>query len=159
MDKVLGQELPSTENLAKLHFLDQVIKETLRLYPPIHAGNRLVSREVQIKGCQIPKGTRTIFSIYLTHRDERNWPDAEQFYPERFDPQASRSHPPFTYLPFGGGPRNCIGAIFARIETKVVLARILQTFDLKLVSKRVFKHMGATLEPRPGVLVHVSRRN
>jgi cytochrome P450 len=158
VDWVIGRDLPTNENLSELHFLDQVIKETLRLYPPIHAGNRLVNRDVNIQDYPIPEGSRTIFSFYLTHRDEEYWPKAEQFIPERFDRKESTTHPPFSYLPFGGGPRNCIGAIFAQIETKAILARILQSYNLKLLSPRVVKHMGATLEPRPRVLVHVSRR-
>jgi cytochrome P450 len=158
VDQVLGRELPTVDNLSELHYLDQVIKETLRLYPPIHAGNRLVSRDMNIQGCPIPEGSRTIFSIYLTHRDERSWPKAEEFIPERFDRRDSKTHDPFSYLPFGGGPRNCIGAIFAQIETKAILARILQSYDLKLLSSRVIEHMGATLEPGPRVMVHVSRR-
>jgi cytochrome P450 len=158
VDRVFGRERPTSQKLSELHFLDQVTKETLRLYPPIHAGNRLVSREMKIQGCPIPEGTRTIFSIYLTHRDESYWSEAEQFIPDRFNREALRTHHPFTYLPFGGGPRNCIGAIFAQIEAKAVLARILQNFDLKLISQQVAKHMGATLEPRPHVLMQVSRR-
>lgn len=158
VDRVVGRNVPTIESLSKLYFLDQVIKETLRLYPPIHAGNRLVSGEVQIQECPIPEGTRTIFSIYLTHRDEKCWLDADQFLPERFDRARSQTYPPFSYLPFGGGPRNCIGAIFAQVETKAVLTHILQTHDLKLLSPRVIKHMGATLEPHPRVLVRVSRR-
>jgi cytochrome P450 len=158
VDRVLGRQMPNSESLSELHFLDQVIKEALRLYPPIHTGNRIADSDVQIRGCPIPEGTRMLFSIYLTHRDERYWPEAEKFKPERFDRNAHQRHTPFSYLPFGGGPRNCIGAIFAQIETKAILARILQTYDLELLSQRVVKHMGATLEPRPRVLVHVSRR-
>ena len=99
-----------------------------------------------------------IFSIYLTHREEGHWPKAGQFIPERFERKSHQTYSPFSYLPFGGGPRNCIGAIYAQIEAKAVLARILQTFDLKLLSLRVTKHMGATLEPRPHVMVQVTRR-
>ncbi|HCB49281.1 MAG TPA: cytochrome P450, partial [Chloroflexi bacterium] len=80
------------------------------------------------------------------------------FRPERFDRSERPKQPPFTYVPFGGGPRNCIGATFAQIEAKAVLARILQSFDLKLVSQKVRPYMGATLEPRPGVIMRVARR-
>lgn len=158
VDRLLGQQLPTAESLAEMHFLDQVIKEALRLYPPIHAGNRLTRSKVQIQGYPIPAGTRMIFSIYLTHREEGYWPKADQFIPERFERKSHQAYSPFSYLPFGGGPRNCIGAIYAQIEAKAVLARILQTFDLKLLSLRVTKYMGATLEPRPRVMVQVTRR-
>ncbi len=97
-----------------------------------------------------------MYSIYLTHHDRRYWPDPECFNPERFA-DGSRSRPPYTFVPFGGGPRNCLGAAFAQVEAKIVLARILQTFDLALVPGAVHPHMGATLEPRPGVLMRVRR--
>ena len=74
----------------------------------------------------------------------------------RYD--STRRDPPYTWLAFGGGPRNCIGGAFAQIESKIVLARILQRFDLQLLPGRVHPHMGATLEPRPGVLMRVTSR-
>jgi cytochrome P450 len=158
VDEAIGDQLPTRNSLAKLHLMDQVIKETLRLYPPIHAGNRIAGEDLQIQGCPIPEGNRVLLSIYLTHRDEKYWPGAERFIPERFDRKKAARRPALSYIPFGAGPRNCIGAAFAQLETKAVLARVIQSFDLELVSVRVNKHMAATIEPRPGVLVQVSRR-
>ena len=100
-----------------------------------------------------------MYSIYLSHRDKTHWTNADSFMPERFDRSVRQKQPALTYLPFGGGPRNCIGATFAQIEAKAVLARILQSFDLQLVSQDVRSHMGATLEPRPGVMMQVVRRS
>ncbi len=96
-------------------------------------------------------------SIYLSHRDERYWDEPEEFRPARFGPESERV-PPFTYIPFGGGPRVCIGATFAQIEAKVVLARILQEFTLISDGRQVRPYMGATLEPHPGVFLRVRRR-
>lgn len=158
VDAVLDQQLPSVESLKELHFLDGVIKEALRLYPPIHVGNRLTDSSILARGYTIPENTRVMYSIYLSHRDEKLWPEATCFRPERFERSRRPAQPPLTYVPFGGGPRNCIGATFAQIEAKVVLARILQRFDLALVSKKVRPYMGATLEPRPGVIMQVSHR-
>lgn len=158
VDSELDDQLPSKVNLSKLRYMDQVIKETLRLYPPIHAGNRMAGEDLQAQACPVSRGSRILFSIYLTHRDERYWPDAKLFDPERFDRSRLKKRPALSYLPFGAGPRNCIGAIFADIETKAVLARVIQSFDLEPVPRRVVKHMGATLEPRPKVLMRVSRR-
>ena len=159
VDLVLGEDEPKMSDLNQLHFLEQVIKETLRLYPPIHVGNRMANSDLNIQGCPVPEGTRAMLSYYLTHRDDRTWEHADRFNPDRFDRKAPHKQPPFSYLPFGGGPRNCIGAAFAQIETRLVLARIIQNFDLALISHGVRSHMGATLEPRPQVLMRVSRRN
>lgn len=158
VDGVLDQGLPTADNVKELHFLEMVIKEALRLYPPIHVGNRRTDTSFLARGYAIPENIRVMYSIYLSHRDEKLWPEAGCFRPERFDRSQRPSPPPLTYVPFGGGPRNCIGATFAQIEAKVVLARILQTFDLKLVSTKVRPYMGATLEPRPGVIMRVNRR-
>ncbi len=160
VDAGLGQASPNRDNIDKLPFLDQVIKETLRLYPPIHIGNRRTAEDLVINGYEVPEGTRVMYSIYLAHRDPKYWTDAADFRPERFElGNKAAKQPPFTYLPFGGGPRNCIGAAFAQIEARVVLARILQQFSLELIDKDVKTHMGATLEPRPGVQMRVSRRS
>jgi cytochrome P450 len=159
IDTVLGGAPPEAATLRRLTYLDQVIKETLRLYPSIHVANRQTMNHVKVDGYTIPAGTRLMLSIYLTHRDHALWDAPEQFRPQRFDRQSeSGKVPPFAYLPFGGGPRNCIGAAFAQVEAKVVLARILQSFDLQLVSPEVRLHMGATLEPRPGVMMRVYHR-
>jgi cytochrome P450 len=147
------------DQLGRLSYLDLVFKEALRMYPPIHVGNRRTSQDVTIAGYAVPAGTRVMYSIYLSHRDRDFWPDPECFNPERFERGQDEKRPPLTYVPFGGGPRNCIGASFAQIEAKVILSRIVQCFDLQLLNgDKVRPYMGATLEPRPGVLMRVRRR-
>jgi cytochrome P450 len=157
VDANLGLEAPTVESVSRLSRLDLVIKETLRLYPPIHVGNRIVGKDTNVAGYELTAGTRAMVSIYLSHRDERYWREPEEFRPERFARGEERP-PAFTYIPFGGGPRNCIGASFAQVEAKVVLARILQRFSLKDTGREVHPYMGATLEPRPGVFTSVLRR-
>ncbi|MCZ7668155.1 MAG: cytochrome P450 [Chloroflexi bacterium] len=129
---------PTIEQINQLTYLDRVIKEALRLYPPIHIGNRQAQEDVALAGYQVPQDTRVMYSIYLSHRDERYWDEPEQFCPHRFDKSQAQpgERPPLTYIPFGGGPRSCIGAAFAQVESKVVLARILQRFDLELPQRR-----------------------
>jgi cytochrome P450 len=157
---VLTDDPPTPEQLKELPFLDTIIKETLRLYPPIHVGNRRAADDVEVDGYPVPKDNRVMYSIYLAHRDPAHWDDPEAFCPARFDRFQRSSVPPaFAYLPFGGGPRNCIGAIFAQVEAKAVLGKILRDFDLELLPGRVHEHMGATLEPRPGVKMRVRRKS
>lgn len=158
VDEVLGNEPPQEHHLQRLSVLDRVVKETLRLYPPIHVGNRRAACPAMVQGYEVPEGLRVMASIYLTHRDETVWEEPEKFCPHRFGAENQQKQPAFSYIPFGGGPRNCIGAAFATVEAKVVLARILQQFDLVLLRKQVHLHMGATLEPRPGVIMRIKRR-
>ena len=136
--------------------LDQVIKESLRLYPPIHIGNRRVAQDIEFDDGRIPAGERLFYSIYLTHRDPSIWENAEAFFPERF--AHGRKTPPYSYVPFGGGPRACIGAAFGQAEARVVIRRLLQTHTFEFTGHEVHAHMGATLEPRPGVRMKVHRR-
>jgi len=158
VDTVLGTRPPTLEQLDQLPQLDQVIKETLRLYPPIHMGNRQTNGDIAVHGYDIPGGTRVMMSIYLSHRHPHHWAKPDEFHPERFAHDSKEKVPPFTYLPFGGGPRNCIGAAFAQVEAKVVLARLLQTFTFSPEKRRVQAHMGATLEPHPAVWLAYQRR-
>ena len=157
VDAVIGQEDIQEAHINQLTYLDSFIKETLRLYPPIHVGNRIVAEDTAVTGYELKAGSRLMASIYLSHRDERYWEAPEQFRPDRFAREAPKP-PPFTYVPFGGGKRTCIGAAFAQIEAKVVLARILQQFELKDTGREVKTSMGATLEPHPGVFLKVRRR-
>ena len=146
------------ENDDRPPLLDQVIKETLRLYPPIHIGNRVAAEEMEFEGGTVPAGARMFYSIYLTQRDPSIWENAEEFCPARFE--RGRKTPPFSYIPFGGGPRACIGAAFGQAEARLVLAYLLKNFDFTpLNADKIHPHMGATLEPRPEVLMKVSRRN
>ncbi|MBX3052248.1 MAG: cytochrome P450 [Caldilineaceae bacterium] len=155
---VLGPAPPTPEQLKELSFLDTVIKETLRLYPPIHVGNRRAGHDTEVEGYPVPQDNRVMYSIYLSHRDPEHWEQPDDFCPARFDRSEKGGTPPaFAYVPFGGGPRNCIGATFAQVEAKAVLGKILYDFDLELLPGRVHEHMGATLEPRPGVKMRVWR--
>jgi cytochrome P450 len=157
VDSVLGDEPPGPEQVGRLDYMGRVIKESLRLYPPIHLGSRVAATDLEYHGYHIPAGQRVIYSIYLTQRHKEFWPDPHRFDPDRHALGARQT--PYAWLGFGGGPRNCIGGGLGLMETKVVLARLLQGFDLALVEHHVHLHMGATLEPRPGVCMQVHRRS
>ena len=152
---VLGDAPPTAASLGQLTYLDQVLKEVWRLYPPIHVASRVAAREVVFDGRRIPAGTRVLFSIFLTQRDPRHWTEPERFDPERFDVRAQPA--PFTYLPFGAGSRVCMGAAMAQVEAKAVLARLLQSLDLSLQPAPPGLRMRATLEPAGRVLASVSK--
>jgi cytochrome P450 len=153
---ILARLIEEVDAVDKSPLLDQVIKESLRLYPPIHIGNRLVAEEMDFNGGNVPAGERMFYSIYLTHRDPDIWENAEDFCPERF--AHGRKTPPFSYVPFGGGPRACIGAAFGQAEARIVLRRLLQTHRFEFTNHKIHAHMGATLEPRPGVKMKVTKR-
>jgi len=156
--KVHARLIEEVDTLEKSALLDQVIKESMRLYPPIHIGNRQVAAEMEFSESRdsIPAGERMFYSIYLTHRDPAIWENASEFCPERF--AHGRKTPPFSYVPFGGGPRACIGAAFGQAEARIVMARLLQTHTFEFTNHKIHAHMGATLEPRPGVRMKVHRR-
>jgi cytochrome P450 len=157
LDALLGSQTPSAPSGWQPHLLDEIIKESLRLYPPIHIGNRILAEEMDFgEERHVPAGERLFYSIYLTHRDRTIWENADRFCPERFE--HGRKTPSFTYVPFGGGPRACIGAAFGQVEARIAIARLLQTFTFTLTGGNVHAHMGATLEPRPGVKMHVNHR-
>jgi cytochrome P450 len=147
---------PNIDQVNRLEYLGMVIREALRLFPPIHLGSRQAAIDLDYQGYIVPRGERVIYSIYLTQRHPEYWPD-----PNRFDPQRHvlGSHPPpHTWLAFGGGPRNCIGAAYGLIEARVVLAHVLRRYRLEPTGRRVVPYMGATLEPHPGVFFRVRRR-
>jgi cytochrome P450 len=157
VEAALGSTPPSSPSGWQPHLLDEVIKESLRLYPPIHIGNRRVAEEIEFREGKIPGGERMFYSIYLTHRDPAIWEKADEFCPERF--AHGRKTPPFSYVPFGGGPRACIGAAFGQAEARLVIARLLQTFHFEPMNPdNIRPYMGATLEPRPGVMMKVYKK-
>ncbi|HAV76446.1 MAG TPA: hypothetical protein DCX53_03735 [Anaerolineae bacterium] len=149
--------IEEVDSMEKSPLLDQVIKESLRLYPPIHIGNRSVAEEMEFNEGKVPTDERMFYSIYLTHRDPEIWENAENFCPERF--ARGQKTPPFAYVPFGGGPRTCIGAAFGQAEARVVLAQLLRTYKFEFADHKIHPHMGATLEPRPGVMMKVTSRD
>jgi len=154
---VLDGAPPTLESANRLVYLGQVIDETLRLYPPIHLGSRYVAEDTEFSGFPLTAGSRIMYSIYLTHHDPKYWEAPEQFTPDRFAPERKSQIVPYAYLPFGGGARNCIGTAFAQLESRIILARLLQRYALTFTGHRVGIKMGATLEPSSGVRVKVRR--
>lgn len=142
-----GQVL-TAETLKAMTYLDQVTQETLRFIPPVAGGFRQVTQEALYQGYQIPAGWLVNYQISATHHDERHFPEPGRFDPDRFEPNSQRSRPPFAHVPFGGGVRECIGKEFARLEMKILGAKLLQGFQWEIVP-----HQDLTLmvipSPRP----------
>ncbi|XP_062397180.1 cytochrome P450 3A27-like isoform X2 [Sardina pilchardus] len=118
------------EALMQMEYLDCVINETLRLYPPAFRIDRACKKTVDVSGVIIPKGTVVMVPIYALHRDPEIWTDPETFNPERFNKENKESIDPYTYMPFGLGPRNCIGMRFALISMKLAIVELLQRFTI-----------------------------
>ncbi|XP_076872865.1 cholesterol 24-hydroxylase-like [Brachyhypopomus gauderio] len=139
------------DDLGKLTYLTQVLKETLRMYPTAPGTSRWLHEDMVISGFKIPAGCSIHFSSYITSRMEKFFKNPLKFDPERFHPNASK--PYFCYFPFALGPRSCLGQTFSQMEAKVVLAKFLQRFDFSLVPGQSFdiKDSG-TLRPKSGVL-------
>jgi cytochrome P450 len=118
------------EMLAKLPYLDAVISETLRLYPPARRLDRETTTVYKLAdtGIELYKGQVVHIPVYALHHSEEYYPNAERFNPDRFLPENRHQITPYTYLPFGGGPRNCIGMRFALMEAKLGLAQIVQRY-------------------------------
>lgn len=152
VQRVLGGRLPTVADLPNLPYVAEVFSEALRLYPPAWVITRQAIEEDEVLGFPIPVGALVILSPYVVHRQPAYWDSPEQFLPERFDPQPEGQRHRFAYIPFGGGPRLCIGSHFATIEAQLVIAMVMQRFELSLASDApVAMDALVTLRPRHGM--------
>lgn len=147
LDSVLGGRTPTQEDIARLPYMRMFIEETMRLYPPFHT---LAWREAladdELCGQPILKGTIISIVPWVLHRHRKLWEDPERFDPERFSPERSAGRSRFAYLPFGMGPRVCIGAVFAMTQIVLVLATLAQRYRLRVAP-------GNTVEPQARVML------
>ncbi|NWV15955.1 CP3A9 protein, partial [Ptilonorhynchus violaceus] len=132
IDTALPNKAPLTyEAIMKLEYLDMTVNETLRMYPLGGRIERTCKKDVEINGVVIPKGTVVTIPPYVLHYDPEYWPNPDEFRPERFSKENKESLDPYTYLPFGAGPRNCIGMRFALLTLKVAVVSLLQHFTFQ----------------------------
>src|SRR5215831_4371696 len=155
---VLAGRDPTLDDLASIPYLDWVLNESMRLYPPAWLQMRFVAKESELDGVRLPVGTLLILSQWVIHRLPDIWQDAEVFKPERWDPANDQHIPPGAYFPFGGGPRTCIGMPLAQLEAKIILANILQRYTPQpvpgytpgfqpTITLRPKRHLEVTLMP------------
>ena len=154
--EVLGGRIPTSDDVERLVYAQQVFKESMRLYPPVWSLARRATEDDILDGYRIRKDSLVILSPYVTHRHPAFWPNPVAFDPQRFAPEREKERPRLAYFPFGAGPRVCIGQSFAMMEGVVVLARVLQRFTPWLVPGHpVALQPLITLRPRHGLRFHL----
>jgi cytochrome P450 len=160
LDAVLGGRLPTFNDLPKLTYTEKVIKETMRLYPPAWSVTREPISNVRLaEKYDVKKGEVLMVNIYGIHRDERYFPDPLRFDPERWTPENEKKMHRYQYLPFGAGPRICIGNAFAMMEARLVLATLAQRFRLTLAPDQIVAPTRVfTLRPRYGMRMIAHQR-
>lgn len=152
LDAVLGGRVPTFEDLPKLRYTEQVIKESMRLYPAAWGFTREATEDVEIGGFTLKKGEGVMVNTYGMHHDARYFPDPERFDPERFSEAREGDIPKYAYLPFGTGPRVCIGNAFAMMEAKLILATLAQRYTFALAPGQIVEGQRQfTLRPKYGM--------
>ena len=145
-DAVLGEGPLTYSDVPKFEFATQVIQEALRLYPPFWMVDRMALADDRAGDLAIPRGSTVVVFIYGAHHSPEHWENPESFDPERFTKANEKLHTPFTYLPFGAGPRGCIGGNYAMLQILMILSVLLRKYDLRLVPD-------LTIEARPMVIL------
>jgi cytochrome P450 len=156
--RVLGDRLPTIEDVPRLNATRMAIEESMRLYPPVWALAREVAQEDEIGGYRIPARSTVIVSPFVTHRHPVFWEQPEVFDPDRFNSERGAQRPKGAYFPFLGGPHQCIGNEFALLEMCLIVAMVLQRFDVVLLPDQAIVPKAAlTLRPSAPVWVVLKR--
>lgn len=160
LDEVLAGRAPTVDDLGRLAYSQMVIKESMRLRPPAWILNgRQAMEEVTIGPYTIPAGSTVFIAPYVMHRQASYFPDPETFDPERFRPEKEKQMPRYAYIPFGGGPRICIGNAFAMMEAQLILATVAQRYRLSLVGEGAVElQPQITLSPKGGLEMQIAAR-
>ena len=159
LDDVLRSEPPNFADVASLPYTEKVLSESMRLYPPAWAIGRLATVDCEIGGYAIARRSLVVMSQFVMHRDSRYYDDPLRFDPERWSGEARESRPQFSYFPFGGGPRRCIGEGFAWMEGILLIATLAQKWRLGLVPHHpIALKPVITLRPKHGMKMTLIRR-
>lgn len=160
VDAVLGKRTPTAADVGDLVYTNQVLHEALRLYPPAWIFGRAALADDVVGGYHIPADSEVLMSPYVVHRHPAYWPNPETFDPERFAAGWERDLPRYAFVPFGGGPRLCIGNNFALMEAALILAMIVQRYELNLLpGSRPQPEAAVTMRPKGGLWMTAVERN
>ncbi|CAF1093630.1 unnamed protein product [Adineta steineri] len=158
----IGDNEIKPDNINQLHYLDMVVNETLRMYPPVIRFDRVASNDYKLGDYQILKGFIISVPVYPIHHDPIVWPDPEKFIPERFSSTEKAKRHPMAYLPFGDGPRNCIGMRFALLEAKIAIVKALRVVEIQCCEKTeipIKLNKLKVLVPKQGIWLRAVRRS
>lgn len=159
VDRVLGDRVPTAEDIPRLAEVERVLLESMRLYPPAYLVGREPLVDVELAGYRCPRGTTILMPQAVVHRDPRFFSDPDTFQPDRWRGDFEKQLPKCAYFPFGGGPRTCIGNTFAMVEMTLVLAMIAQRFQFQILPDQVITPSPqVTLRPMPGVMATITPR-
>ncbi|MGH9283668.1 MAG: cytochrome P450, partial [Acidimicrobiales bacterium] len=158
IDTVLGGRAPELGDVRALEYTTMTIKEAMRLYPAAYSIARVPVRDDHFEGYRIPAGAAVLASPYVTHRHPRHWDAPAQFDPERFTPEREKARHRYAYFPFGGGPRACIGQYFSMLEAVLIVARLVQAFEVTTTERAVPLATGITLRPAAAMPASVTLR-
>jgi cytochrome P450 len=160
LERVLDGRTPTISDLSNLPYVERVVKESMRLYPPAWVVGREAVAECQVGDYRMPAGTTALMSQWVMHRDPRYHEAPERFEPDRWTAEYEKALPRFAYFPFGGGPRQCIGAGFAMAEACLILATVAQRYRMDLTpGQRVEPYASITLRPKEGIRLTLVERS
>jgi cytochrome P450 len=155
VDAVLGDAPLSHADVYNFPFTTQIIQEGLRLYPPFWMVDRMAVNEDRVGDIIIPAGSMVIVYVYGAHHAKNRWENVEEFRPERFVKENEKLRTPFTYLPFGGGPRICIGNHYAMLQILMILSAMLRRYDFEIVAgQKIEERAMVILRPKNGIKMH-----
>ncbi|MDX2184896.1 MAG: cytochrome P450 [Gemmatimonadaceae bacterium] len=159
LEGVVGRGEVQFEHLRRLPFVRNVFRETMRLYPPITFIPRVATADTTIGGRRVKRGTMVMISPWTMHRHIKLWPDPDRFDPDRFAPERERGHVAGAYIPFGTGPRVCVGAAFAQTESALILARVVRDYDFEVLDPASVRPVSRlTTRPARDIMCRVRRR-
>lgn len=148
LEAVCGGETPTMADVRQFDYVERVLQEAMRLYPPVYVIFREPQVDVQLGGYRIPEGSAVMLPQWVVHRSPRWYDDPEKFDPDRWLPERRADRPRFSYFPFGGGPRHCIGKRFSMLEAQLILGTVAQQYELEYVREKPFDLRGSlTMHP------------